>query len=83
MGCCAVASRIGGNPELVRHDETGLLFQPGDSGSLASQLRSVVYDDARRERLASAAARFVAENFNKTRSIERMQQIYTMFLERG
>ncbi len=29
-GCCPVASRVGGNLELIRHGENGMLFEAGD-----------------------------------------------------
>jgi glycosyltransferase involved in cell wall biosynthesis len=37
-----VASNLGGMAELVRDGENGLLFVPGDAGSLASQLRRLL-----------------------------------------
>ena len=50
-----VASAIGGIPEIVRDREEGLLVAPGDPASLASALRTIVDDDALRERLAANA----------------------------
>jgi len=38
-GVVPVVSRVGGMPEWVRNRETGLVFEPGDSGSLAAHLR--------------------------------------------
>ena len=38
-GCCVAASRVGGNPELVAHGETGMLFEPRDAAGLAGVLR--------------------------------------------
>ena len=38
-GCCVAASRVGGNPELVAHGETGMLFEPRDAAGLAEVLR--------------------------------------------
>ena len=35
-GCAVVASRVGGNPELVIPGETGLLFEAGQSDDLAA-----------------------------------------------
>ncbi len=32
-----IASRVGGNPEIVRHGESGLLFAKGDAAGLADR----------------------------------------------
>jgi glycosyltransferase involved in cell wall biosynthesis len=80
-GCCAVASRVGGNPELVRHGDTGLLFEAGNPESLAEQLRALVADDELRSRLAEAGSRFVTDTFRTPRSVGRMQDIYANFLD--
>ena len=82
-GCCAVASRVGGNPELVRHGETGLLFEAGDAASLGEQLHKVVDDGPSRLALAAAGSQFIADNFDTERSVGRMQEIYASFLERS
>ena len=79
-GCCAVASHIGGNPELVRHGDTGLLFEAGNPEALAQQLRAIVENDELRSRLAEAGSQFVAAHFSTASSVGRMQDIYTNFL---
>jgi len=79
-GCCAVASRVGGNPELVSHGGTGLLFEPGNSGDLAEQLRAVVEDATLREDLARAGAASIAANYSIPVSIGRLQHIYESLL---
>jgi glycosyltransferase involved in cell wall biosynthesis len=81
-GCCAVASSAGGNPELIEHGHTGLLFPPGDSESLATQLASVAADRQLRERLAEAGSSYVRAKFCTARSVARMQEIYMGYLER-
>ena len=57
--CCAIASRVGGNPELIDEGENGLLFDVDDPEQLAGQIEALLADPARRQRLASAAS---AEN---------------------
>jgi glycosyltransferase involved in cell wall biosynthesis len=79
-GCAAVASDVGGNPELVRHGETGLLFTPGDAESLAAQLRAAALDDVSRNRMASAGAAWIAKNLSREAAARRMQEIYREFL---
>jgi len=59
-GLPVVATRVGGNPELVRHGENGLLVEPGDSDSLAAGLLALLTDTTLRERLAEGAVQSVA-----------------------
>jgi glycosyltransferase involved in cell wall biosynthesis len=80
-GCAAVASNVGGNPELVRHGETGLLFTPGDAEDLARQLRAMVTGDEERNRLAAAGAAWVAENLSREAAAQRMEAIYRQYLK--
>jgi glycosyltransferase involved in cell wall biosynthesis len=81
VGCCAVASRVGGNPELVRDGDTGLLFEAGDAASLAARRRAVIAGEELRSRLAESGAQFMAANFCTARSVRRMQDIYALFLD--
>jgi glycosyltransferase involved in cell wall biosynthesis len=75
-GCCAVASDVGGNPELVRHGETGLLFRPADATDLAARLGLVLRDGELRRKLAESGARFIRENFSVETAARRMEAIY-------
>jgi glycosyltransferase involved in cell wall biosynthesis len=79
-GCCPVASRVGGNPELVRHGENGMLFESGNVEQLSKVLQSLVELRALREQLA-ARARSTAEQFSIGASARRMEQIYTELIE--
>jgi len=79
-GCCAIASRVGGNPELVRDGESGLLFESGNAEGLAAALARVVEDGVLRQRLAGNGTRFIREGFSQQTSIERMEGIYSRLL---
>jgi glycosyltransferase involved in cell wall biosynthesis len=79
-GCCPIASRVGGNPELIEDEMRGLLFEPGNSSDLARKLRAVISDVDLRSRLAQAAHDFVHANFSRKASAERMAAIYLRFL---
>jgi glycosyltransferase involved in cell wall biosynthesis len=79
-GCCAIASRVGGNPELVSHRRTGLLFEPGNASDLADQLRAAVEDATLREDLSRASADFIAGNFSIPVAVDRLQRLYESLL---
>jgi glycosyltransferase involved in cell wall biosynthesis len=79
-GCAVVASRIGGNPELVTHGETGLLFEPGNSTDLAVSLRLLIADDSLRQHLGRNAAERIRLHFSLRDSAETMADIYERYL---
>jgi glycosyltransferase involved in cell wall biosynthesis len=79
-GCCPIASRVGGNPELIEDGTSGLLFEPGDSADLARQLTEVIRTADLRARLADAAHDFVHANFSRAASAHRMAEIYGKLL---
>lgn len=51
----AVATRVGGVPELVRDGREGLLVPPGDAGAMAGAVAALAADPARRAAMAAAA----------------------------
>jgi glycosyltransferase involved in cell wall biosynthesis len=79
-GCCVVASRVGGNPELVAHGETGMLFAPRDAPGLAEVLRLLVCHPERRSALGAQAAHLIHSRFPLAAAARRMGQIYSALL---
>ena len=63
-GKAIVASRVGGNPELVSDGVNGLLVPPGDASALAKALLSLANDPERvRQMGAASRERFAAGGF--------------------
>jgi len=81
-GCCPIASRVGGNPELIQDGVHGLLFEPGSSADLARKLREVISNVDLRSGLAGAAHDFVHARFSRAASARRMTEIYDELLAR-
>jgi glycosyltransferase involved in cell wall biosynthesis len=75
-GLPAVASRVGGIPEVVAEGETGLLVPPRDPSVLAAAIGSLLDDPATRERLGRAGRRAVEERFSLARAVERTIALY-------
>jgi glycosyltransferase involved in cell wall biosynthesis len=75
-GCAVVASNVGGNPELVTHEQTGLLFRAGDVGGLRNALTRLIGDDAQRATLARNGQTFVRDNLSRRRAADRLADIY-------
>ena len=53
-GLPVVAHEIGGVPEAVAHEKTGLLVQPGDAAGLTAAFARLISDPALRRRLGAA-----------------------------
>lgn len=78
--CCVIASRVGGNPELVDDGENGLLFEMDNIEQLAGQIQTLLQDPARRQRMAAAASAKMAAHFTYAQAAATMQQIYESVL---
>lgn len=57
-GIPTVASGVGGNPEIVMHRKTGMIFRKADAGQLASQVITLVQNAALRSSMAVQARQY-------------------------
>lgn len=72
-GIPTIASRVGGNTEIVRDGETGILFDARDAAGLARAIERVAADPVLRTRL-SQRGRAEAASFSFERMIAQMDQ---------
>lgn len=75
-GLPVVASRVGGNPELVHTGATGSLFTAGDADALARLLLEYAEDGERRQREGAAARARVEREFALERMAAAYQAVY-------
>lgn len=77
-----VATRVGGIPELVRDEETGLLVPRDQFLDLAEAIVRLLDDSALARRLAEAARQFVRAEGTKDRMIEETIGVYQQLAPR-
>ena len=71
-----VGARIGGIPELVRHEETGLLFTSRDAEDLARCLQSLIDRPEQRRRFGAAARERIVREYGPETHYQRIMAIY-------
>lgn len=76
LGLACVATRVGGVPEILRHDHDGVLVDAGDDAALGRALRALAEDPVRRARLGARARERVLEMFTLRHSADRLLEVY-------
>jgi glycosyltransferase involved in cell wall biosynthesis len=79
-GRAIVATRVGGTPELLGHNERGLLFESDDVEDLVQKLKSLIDDVALRTQLGTSAAEFARGEFSVEKSVSRFAALYRRLL---
>jgi len=71
-----VASAVGGVPEAVVHEVTGLLTPPGDAEALAAAVVSLLGDPGRSAKLGAAGRQRVMDLFTVGRMLRQYEALY-------
>jgi N-acetyl-alpha-D-glucosaminyl L-malate synthase BshA len=82
MACCvpAVATRVGGVPELIDDGINGLLYPVGDVEAMAAGAISLLSDPVLHEAFSTAARRTAQDHFCATRIIPQYERYYQQVL---
>jgi glycosyltransferase involved in cell wall biosynthesis len=81
-GVPVVATRVGGNPELVVDGVTGYLVPSGDVTAFASRTTELLLDKDLRKRMGEAGRRRVERHFQLQDVASRYQEVYEGLLSR-
>ena len=73
--CAVIATRVGGIPDIVLDEKTGILVPPEDANAAAAALAMLLEDREEREQL-SQAGKIFAERFDWVEISERYAQVY-------
>ncbi len=80
-GVPVVATFVGGVPEVVVHDQTGLLVNPSDHAALADGVIRLLRDKSLCNALSERAKRFIFENHSATVMLDKIEALYYRLLE--
>lgn len=75
-GCAVIASRVGGLPEVVQDEVTGLLCKPDDTPALTECMSRMIMHPEMRQRMGLAGAHFVGSEYDWDRCLQQMIQQY-------
>jgi glycosyltransferase involved in cell wall biosynthesis len=81
MGKALVASDVGGHKELIRNNETGILFKAGDLEELTVSLDRVLEETDLRGQLEEQGREWVKENKTWDKTTEVYVDIYGKILK--
>jgi glycosyltransferase involved in cell wall biosynthesis len=76
MGKPVVASRIGGLPELVQEDITGLTFEPGDPFDLRQKILHLLENSEKIPAMGKRAREFAEDNLGPEAHYQELLNIY-------
>lgn len=79
-GRLVIGSEIGGIPELITHNTTGLLFDSGDVKSLRSILGWCVHNQEKLAPIAEAGRAYAKEHFDVQNMVEGYERVYRSIL---
>ena len=80
-GVPAVATAVGGVPELVADGVTGLVVPPGDARALADALERLLRDRALRERMGRAARVRARERYSVVKQLDSLMSVWNGVLD--
>ncbi len=75
-----VATRVGGNPEVVVDGVSGLLVPPRDPQAMADAVLRLLREPELARRMGEAASRRVEKEFSLPRMVHRMESLYDEML---
>jgi N-acetyl-alpha-D-glucosaminyl L-malate synthase BshA len=79
-GVPVVCSNAGGLPEVIKHGETGFLFDVGDVGAMAEAAAEIAFDDEKHSRMAKAARLDAVNRFDIDVIVDQYEALYRQMI---
>ncbi|MFP4248625.1 MAG: glycosyltransferase family 4 protein [Armatimonadota bacterium] len=77
-----VSTRVSAIPELIEHERTGLLANPGDPKGLAEQMERLLFDEQLRAKVIEEGRREVVERFDVTQNVGKLADLFSEVMKR-
>ncbi|MBL4763668.1 MAG: glycosyltransferase family 4 protein [Colwellia sp.] len=76
LGKCIISTKVGGIPDMISHNETGLLAEGNNVADLSKQLQLATSDDVLRKAMGDNAAVFAEANLSPVKTAINYRKVY-------
>jgi glycosyltransferase involved in cell wall biosynthesis len=80
-GLPVIATTVGGTPEIVQHNKTGILIPPIDPQAIADSIVRLLVDETLCEIVGKHARATVEEQFSWEANVRKLEEIYREFIQ--
>jgi len=77
-----IASDVGGIPDIIEHEHTGILIEPKNADAIYQAIVKLYNDPAQRKNLANEAYKTI-ENYSIESMTDKYEALYKPYLEKG
>lgn len=81
LGIPVIATNIGGNSELIQDGVNGLLFENGDTKTLAKHIEQLIFNPDSRALFSLAGKKTALEDFSIERMLDRYEEFFESLLQ--
>ncbi|MFC2054356.1 glycosyltransferase family 4 protein [Chloroflexota bacterium] len=78
-----VSTKVGGIPEIMIHQKTGLLVDPGDVTALSKALQTLIQDPDLRRKYGKAGRQQVIEHYNSAKNVSKIVSLFNQVQNQG
>jgi glycosyltransferase involved in cell wall biosynthesis len=75
-----IATNVGGTPEIIEHNKSGLLYEPGDTQTLYQHLTRLISNPEIRRLLGQSAYLSSQRKFNWTNTVNQYSSIFSQLI---
>ena len=79
-GLPIIATKVGGNPELIEEGKTGFLIEPQNSLALSNKIEEIINTSDLQQELSTKARIKAQEEFNLEKMVKKTKEVYNSLL---